>query len=113
MSKSEFINKLELLPISIDYNGKCFFLNVWANAWGNLCIGYQQMDSSDIHDTILSYVVEKNKPEYIPDIIDATETSGYNEEIGNCQTLDACIIAMIYKINELAQKGVLKADYHK
>lgn len=104
------MNKLELLPISIDYSGKCFFLNVWVTAWGNLCVGYKEMGGTKI---ILSYVVEKNKAEYIPDIIDATETSGYNEEIGNCQTLDKCITAMIYKINELAQKGVLKAEYHK
>ncbi len=104
------MNKLELLPTSIDYNGKCFFLRVWVTAWGNLCVGYKEMGETK---TILSYVVEKNKPEYIPDIIDATETSGYNEEIGNCQTLDKCITAMIYKINELAQKEVLKAEYHK
>ena len=104
------MNKLELLPTSIDYKENTYFLSVWVNAWGNLCIGYQKMDSND---NILSYVVEKNNPEYIPDIIDATETSGYNEEIGNCPTLDECITAMIYKINELAQKGVLKAEYHK
>ena len=106
------MNKLELLPISIEYKDSEFFLQVWVNAWGNLCIGYQKIDSNDVHDTILCYVVEKNKSEYIPDIIDMTETSGYNEEIGNCQTLDDCITAMIYKINELTQKGMLKPNYH-
>ena len=104
------MNKLELLPTSIDYNGKCFFLNVWVTAWGNLCVGYKEMGGTKI---ILSYVVEKNKAEYIPDIIEETESSGYNEHIGNCPTLDKCITAMIYKINELSQKNVLKAEYHK
>ena len=57
------MNKLELLPTSIDYKENTFFLSVWVNAWGNLCIGYQKMDSHDVRDTILSYVVEKNKKE--------------------------------------------------
>ena len=104
------MNKLELLPTSIDYNGKCFFLNVWVTAWGNLCVGYKEMGGTK---KILCYVVEKNKSEYIPTIIEETETSGYNEHIGNCPTLDACLTMVIYKINELAQKGVLKPEYHK
>ncbi len=107
------MNKLELLPTSIDYKENTYFLSVRVNAWGNLCIGYKKMDSNDVQDNILSYIVEKNNPEYIPDIIDKTETNGYNEKIGNCPTLDECITAMIYKINELTQKGVLKAEYHK
>lgn len=104
------MNKLELMPTSIDYNGKCFFLNVWVNAWGNLCVCYKELGKTK---TILSYVVEKNKPKYIPDIIEETEESGLNEHIGNCPTLDECIVAVIDKINELVLKGVLKAEYHK
>ena len=105
------MNKLELLPTSIDYNGKRFFLNVWVTAWGNLCVGYKEFDGTK---TILCYVVKKNKPEYIPSIIEETEESGFfNEYIGNCPNLDACLTMMIYKINELAQKEVLKAEYHK
>jgi hypothetical protein len=103
------MNKLELLPKSIDYNGRTFFLQVHVTAWGHLCIRYKEFGGDR---KILSYVVEKNKPEYIPDIIEETETSGLNEEIGNCPTLDACLTSMIYKINELAQKEVLKAEYH-
>ena len=79
------------------------------NAWGNLCVGYKELGGTK---TILNYVVEKNKSEYIPSIIEETDNSGINEHIGNCPTLDACLTAMIYKINELAQKEVLKADYH-
>ena len=104
------MNKLELLPTSINYNGKCFFLNVWVNAWGNLCVGYKEFGGTK---TILCYVVEKNKPKYIPYIIEETEDSGFNEHIGNCPNLDECLTMMIYKINELAQKEVLKAEYHK
>ena len=92
------MNKLELLPTSIDYNGKCFFLHVGVNAWGNLCVGYKEFDGTK---TILCYVVEKNKPEYIPSIIEETEESGFNEHIGNCPNLDACLTMMIYKINEI------------
>lgn len=106
------MNKLELLPISIEYENSQFYLQVWVNAWYNLCIGYQKIDSDSHEDIILAYVVEKDKLEYIPDIIAETETSGYNEEIGNCPTLDECITAMIHKINELTQKGMLKAEYH-
>ena len=104
------MNKLELLPISIDYKGKRFFLKVWVNAWSNLCVGYKEFGGMK---TILCYVVEKNNPEYIPSIIEETENSGFNEHIGNCQNLDACLTMMIYKINELTQKGELKAEYHK
>lgn len=104
------MNKLELLPTSIDYDGKCFFLKVWVTAWGNLCVGYKEMGGTRI---ILSYVVEKNKPEYIPNIIEETEDSGFNEHIGNCTSLDRCITTMISKINELSQEGELKAEYHK
>ena len=106
------MNKLELLPTSIDYNGNCFFLNVWVNAWGNLCVGYRYKEMGEIK-TILCYVVEKNNPEYIPDIIEETKDSGFNAHIGNCSTLDACIEVMIYKINELVPKGVLKPMYHE
>lgn len=104
------MNKLELLPTSIDYSGKRFFLRVWVNVWGNLCVGYTEMGGTK---NILCYTVEKNKPEYIPDIIEETENSGLNEHIGNCPTLDDCITPMIYKINWLTQKNVLKAEYHK
>ena len=104
------MNKLELLPTSINYDGKCFFLNVWVTAWENLCVGYKEMGGTRI---ILCYVVQKNKPEYIPDIIEETEDSGFNEHIGNCPTLDACLTTMIYKINELVQTNEIKAEYHK
>ena len=104
------MNKLELMPTSIDYDGKCFFLNVYVTAWGNLCVCYKEMGGTRI---ILCYVVEKNKPEYIPDIIEETEDSGFNEHIGNCPTLDACLTTMIYKINELVQTNEIKAEYHK
>lgn len=104
------MNKLELLPTSIDYNGKRYFLSVWVNTWGNLCIGYKEPRETKI---ILYYVIEKNWSEYIPDIIEETKDSGLNEHIGNCPTLDECIMAMIYKINDLAQKGVINAEYHK
>lgn len=103
------MNKLELLPKSIDYKGSTFFLQVHVTAWGHLCVCYKELDGTK---TILCYVVEKNKPEYIPDIIEETEYSGINEHIGNCQTLDACLTTMIYKINDLSQNGMLKAEYH-
>jgi len=103
------MNKLELLPKSIDYKGSTFFLQVHVTAWGRLCVCYKELGGDR---KILNYVVEKNKSEYIPDIIEETETSGLNEDIGNCQTLDACLTKMIYKINDLAQKEVLKAEYH-
>jgi hypothetical protein len=103
------MNKLELLPKSIDYKGRTFFLQVHVTAWGHLCVCYKELGGDR---EILNYVVEKDKSEYIPDIIEGTETSGHNEEIGNCPTLDACLTSMIYKINELAQKEVLKAEYH-
>ena len=110
------MNTLELLPKSIDYKGSTFFLRVWVTAWNKLCVGYKDLlgkkDISGNTKTILCYVVEKDKKEYIPTIIEETETSGFNEHIGNCTTLDKCITAMIYKINELSQKGELKAEYH-
>lgn len=102
------MNKLELLPTSIDYNGKLFLLNVYVTTWGNLCVCYKELVGTK---TILCYVVEKNKSKYIPDIIEETEDSGFNEHIGNCPTLDECLTTMIKKINELAQKGLLKAEY--
>ena len=103
------MNKLELLPKSIDYKGSTFFLQVAVTAWGHLCICYKELDKNK---KILSYVVEKNKDKYIPTIIEETETSGLNEEIGNCPTLDECITAITSKINELSQKRELQAVYH-
>lgn len=103
------MNTLELLPKSIDYKGSTFFLQVHVTAWGHLCICYKECGGDK---KILIYVVEKNKDEYIPTIIEKTETSGLNEDIGNCATLDKCITAMIYKINELSQKGELQAEYY-
>jgi hypothetical protein len=102
------MNSLELLPKCIDYKGDSFFLRVWVTAWGRLAVGYKQLDGDK---TILSYVVEKEKEKYIPKIIEETETSGINEHIGNCKTLDECITAMIYKINEMTQNGEMRASY--
>jgi len=110
------MNMLELLPKTIFYNGKAFFLQVWVSACGNLCVGYKDLlgkkDVSGAQESILCYVVEKNKEKYLPKIIEQTETSGLNEHIGNCPTLDECLTAIISKINELSQKGELKAEYH-
>lgn len=98
------MNTLELLPKSIDYKGDTFFLQVTVTALGHLCVCYKEYGGDK---KILNYVVEKNKDKYRPTIIEETETSGLNEHIGNCTTLDKCITAMIYKINDLAQKGKL------
>ena len=105
------MNKLELLPKCIDYKGDTFSLKVWVSAWGKLCIGYVKLGHLVGDETILSYVVEKDKKQYLPKIIEQTETSGINEHIGNCKTLDECITSMIYKINEMTQNGEITASY--
>ena len=109
------MNSLELLPKTIDYKGKTFFLQVWVNAWAHLCVGYKDLlgkkDVSGAQKIILCYVVEKDKEKYLPKIIEQTETSGLNEHIGNSKTLDECITAIIYKINEMTLSGEMRASY--
>ena len=100
-------NKLELIPRCIDYKGKSYFLEVWVNAWGEICVGYRALITEEhplsIEDkkTILSYVVQPGRKPYHPDLIEETETSGLNEHIGNDHTLDLCLNAIEDKIMEL------------
>lgn len=96
-------NKLEAMPREIMYNGKFYFLEVVVTAWGKLCVQYREMN--DRNDKILPYVVEPENAPYIPTLIAATETSGLNEHIGNCKTLDECLNAIEDKIMEM---GLLK-----
>lgn len=91
-------NKLELIPRCIDYKGKSYFLRVWVNAWGEICVGYKELGNDKI---ILSYVVQPGRTPYHPAIIEETETSGLNEHIGNDHTLDLCLNAIEDKIMEL------------
>lgn len=91
-------NKLELIPRCIDYKGKSYFLRVWVNAWGEICVGYKEFDGEKI---ILSYVVQPMHSPYHPDLIEETDTSGLNEHIGNDHTLDLCLNAIEDKIMEL------------
>jgi hypothetical protein len=88
-------SKLELIPREFDYKGKPYFLRVWVNAWGELCVGYKEMGSDKV---ILSYVVQPGRKPYHPDLIEETETSGLNEHIGNDHTLDFCLNAIEDKI---------------
>lgn len=96
------MNALENLPKYVTYKKKDYFLRVWVNAWGELCIGYKALGEEKI---ILSYVVQKGRSVYIPKIIEETEHSGLNEHIGNCETLDDCIEAVNNKIKELGLRG--------
>lgn len=96
-------NKLEAMPREIMYNEKFYFLEVEVTAWGKLCVHYREMRNRN--DQILPYVVEPEKEPYIPTLIAQTETSGLNEHIGNCKTLDDCLNAIEDKIMEL---GLLK-----
>ena len=88
-------NKLELIPRCIDYKGKSYFLRVWVNAWGEICVGYKELGNDKI---ILSYVVQPGRTPYHPAIIEETETSGLNEHIGNDHTLDLCLNTIEDKI---------------
>lgn len=101
-------NKLELIPRCIGYKGKSYFLRVWVNAWGEICVGYKEFGSDKV---ILSYVVQPNHTPYHPDLIEETETSGLNEHIGNDHTLDLCLNAIEDKIMEL--QGTLSEDEFK
>ena len=110
-------NKLELIPRCIDYKGKSYFLEVWVNAWGEICVGYRALIAEEhplsIEDkkTILSYVVQPGRTPYHPAIIEETETSGLNEHIGNDHTLDLCLNAIEDKIMEL--QGTLSEEEFK
>ena len=103
------MNTLEALPKSIVYKGRTFSLQVHVTAWGHLCVGYKELGSEK---EILTYVVEKDKEPYIPAIIEETETSGLNEHIGNCTTLDKCLLAIVDKISKMSLQGELQAEYH-
>lgn len=93
-------NKLELIPREFDYKGKSYFLRVWVNAWGEMCVGYKEFGSDKV---ILSYVVQPNHTPYHPDLIEETETSGLNEHIGNERTLDLCLNAIEDKIMSMQE----------
>ena len=99
-------SKLELIPRCIVYKQKAYTLQVWVNAWGEICVGYKEMfkdKESKQRKTILSYVVQPGRTPYYPAIIEETETSGLNEHIGNDHTLDLCLNAIEDKIMELQE----------
>ena len=102
-------NKLETLPTCVCYKGVDYTLCVFVNAWDNLVIAYRSIMKINYEfQKILSYCVEEDKEPYIPEIFAATETSGLNEHIGNCKTLDECIDAIKKTIATAVENGELE-----
>jgi hypothetical protein len=104
------MNKIEKLPKHLDYKNECYSLRVWVNAWDRLCVGYRRTDNANVGDdtlpiNILSFVVEQNNDEFIPDTI---EPKGLNDSIGNCKTLDDCIDNLICQIEKFKSKFLIK-----
>ena len=69
------MNTIETLPKSLECGGDTYFLSMYITAWDMYCICYKGMEKDEHGDrnTILSVVVEDNrpdKPQYeIPDDI--------------------------------------------
>lgn len=100
------MNKLETLPKHVNYKNGWYSLRVWVTAWDRLCVGYRLIDNDDTLPTnILSFVVEQNNDEFIPDTI---EPKGLNDNIGNCKTLDDCIDNLICQIERFKSKSLIK-----
>ena len=104
------MNKLEKLPKHVDYKNECYSLRVWVTAWNRLCVGYRRTDNANVCDdtlpiNILSFVVEQNNDDFIPDTI---EHKGLNDNIGNCKTLDDCIDNLICQIERFKSKSLIK-----
>ncbi len=90
------MNKLETLPRYLDYKGKLYFLTTHINFRNQIVIQYgRKMD-----DYILSYVVQPELKPYEPEGIESSN-GRFNENIGNCRTLDDCID----RIKELIDKN--------
>lgn len=98
------MNKLETLPRSLDYKGKPYFLRIHVNFRNQIVIQY----SYDPKTYILSYVVQPELEPYDPRSIESSDGQ-FNENIGNCRTLDDCID----KIKEWIDKLGIEAIYYE
>ena len=86
------MNKIEILPKQLVYNGVDYSINLHINAWGNIVICYRSMFKVDgQYIDIFPYCVEPKNEPYIPEIFVAGENTGLNEHIGNCKSLDDCV----------------------
>ena len=88
------MNKIESLPKMLSYGDHVYFLELHVNFRGNLVIGYKSGENS-----LLTYVVEAKNEPYIPDGI-LSDQHTFNENIGNCKTLDECVEQISKKILE-------------
>ena len=105
------MNKIETLPICIDYKNNSYTLRLHVNAWGCLVICYNSITKIDGEfRKILSYCVEPNKKPYIPEIFAEDQSIGLNDYIGNCENLDDCIDNIKKMIVEAVKKNEIVID---
>ena len=59
------MNSIETLPKSVEYDGDVYFLGLHITAWNKYCICYNGMEKDEmgVRKTILSVVVEGERPD--------------------------------------------------